>query len=338
MANGVLASFQSATTKYSHDFVDQAANPNGLVRADFPMYTCPGATIASGSLRIMNTSGAAVTVDVAIQDYTCEIQFAAPSSQSPQVNNWSEFGFVPNQDVTSSALVVSSHNGTAFVVGETITLAWSSPNPPVGATQTGTVVYWDAANLKLWWKDPVGEWPTTVASNMTVTGAGGGSASVDDSYVGTWGRCVAYDRLAGQLLVQNNTLVNNVKSNKYTLLNEQRVSGIIGAGQLSVSSRAYAWLPSLSTVTLYNSSNTGGVAQTAEWKETSGNAAEVVISAVSYSNDQNKILKNYSIPNNSEVSLTGLVLEQWQNLYVNASAGATFNFIGFEEATTITSA
>ncbi len=335
MANGVLASFQSATTKYSHDFVDPTTNPNGLVRADFPMYTCPGATIASGSLRIMNTSGAAVTVDVAVQDYTCEIQFAAPGSQSPVVANFSEFSFVPNQDVTSSAIIVNGHNGTAFVVGETITISWSGS---VGPTQTGKVVYWDAANLKLWWKDPVGEWPTTVAASMTVTGAGGGSATITDSYVGTWGRCVAYDRLAGQLLVQNDSLVNNVKSSKYALLNEQRVSGINGAGQLSVSSRAYAWLPSLSTVTLYNSGNVGGVAQTAEWKETSGSAAEVVISAVSYSNDQNKILKNYSVPNNSEVSLTGLVLEQWQNLYVNASAGASFNFIGFEEATTITSA
>ena len=61
-----------------------------------------------------------------------------------------------------------------------------------------------------------------------------------------------------------------------------------------------------------------------------------IISGVSYSNDQNKILKTYPIPNNSEVSLTGLVLEQWQNLYVSASAGVAFNFIGFEETVTIT--
>ena len=113
------------------------------------------------------------------------------------------------------------------------------------------------------------------------------------------------------------------------------VSGIGGAGQLSISSRGYEWLPSLSTVTLYNSSNQSGTNVTAEWKQTTGGSAEVIISAVTYSNDQNKILKAYPIPNNSEVSLTGLVLEQWQNLYVSASAGVAFNFIGFEESVTI---
>ena len=47
MANGVLASYQSATTKYTNAYVDPASNPNGLVRADFPMYTVPSATPVS---------------------------------------------------------------------------------------------------------------------------------------------------------------------------------------------------------------------------------------------------------------------------------------------------
>ncbi len=330
MANGVLASFQSATTKYTHQFVDQASNPNGLVRADFPMYTCPGATITSGSLRIMNTTGSTCTVDVGIQDYTCAVQFAAPGSQSPTVNNFSEFSFTPNQDVTSSHFIVSGHNGTAYVPGETVTLSWSGST----GTQTCTVVAWDAANLKVWYKDPVGEWPTTVQT-ITAAGAGGGSGTLTDSYVGGWGRCVAYDRLTGTLFIQNSTLKNNIFSNKYTDLANQRVSGIGGAGQLSAQSRSYEWLPTLSTVTLYNNANQSGTNVTAEWKQTDGTAPEVIISGVAYSDDQNKILKSYPIPNNSEVSLTGLVLEQWQNLYVNASAGAAFNFIGFEETTTI---
>jgi hypothetical protein len=112
------------------------------------------------------------------------------------------------------------------------------------------------------------------------------------------------------------------------------VSGIGGAGQLSISSRGYEWLPSLATVKLYNSGQNGATV-TAEWKQNEGSQPEVIISGVSYSNDQNKILKSYPIPNNSEVSLTGLVLEQWQNLYVSASAGVAFNFIGFEESVTI---
>jgi hypothetical protein len=277
----------------------------------------------------MNTTGATATVDVAIQDYTEQIQFAAPGSQSPTVTTFSEFSFAPGDKVTSSYVIISSHNGTNFVPGETLTISGG----PAG-TNTAKCVAWDLQNLKVWYELPEGSWPTTVQT-MTITGAGGGSGTITDSYVGTYGRVVFYDRLTGQLLIQNDTVINNVKSLYYTEPAQQRMSGINGAGQLSVSSRGYEWLPSLSTVTLYNSSNTSGTNVTAEWKQLNGNQPEILISGVTYSNDQNKILKSYPIPNNSEVSLTGLVLEQWQNLYVNASAGVAFNFIGFEESVTI---
>ena len=329
MANGVLASYQSATTKYTNAYVDPASNPNGLVRADFPMYTTPSATLTSGSLRIMNTTGATATVDVAIQDYTEQIELAAPGSQSPTVTTFSEFSFVPNEKVTSSYVIISGHNGTAYVPGETVTITGG----PSG-TQTAKVVAWDASNLKIWYEQPQGSWATTVTT-MTIAGAGGGSGTITDSYVGTSGRVIFYDRLNGHILLQNDTVINNVKSLYYTEPANQMVSGIGGAGQLSISSRGYEWLPSLSTVKLYNSSNQSGANVTAEWKQNTGSQPEIIISGVSYSNDQNKILKTYPIPNNSEVSLTGLVLEQWQNLYVNASAGVAFNFIGFEESVTI---
>ena len=329
MANGVLASYQSATTKYTNAYVDPASNPNGLVRADFPMYTTPSATLTSGSLRIMNTTGATATVDVAIQDYTEQIELAAPGSQSPTVTTFSEFSFVPNEKVTSSYVIISGHNGTAYVPGETVTISGG----PSG-TQTAKVVAWDASNLKIWYEQPQGSWATTVTT-MTIAGAGGRSGTITDSYVGTSGRVIFYDRLNGHILLQNDTVINNVKSLYYTEPANQMVSGIGGAGQLSISSRGYEWLPSLSTVKLYNSSNQSGANVTAEWKQNTGSQPEIIISGVSYSNDQNKILKTYPIPNNSEVSLTGLVLEQWQNLYVNASAGVAFNFIGFEESVTI---
>ena len=329
MANGVLASYQSATTKYTNAYVDPASNPNGLVRADFPMYTTPSATLTSGSLRIMNTTGATATVDVAIQDYTEQIELAAPGSQSPTVTTFSEFSFAPNEKVTSSYVIISGHNGTAYVPGETVTISGG----PSG-TQTAKVVAWDASNLKIWYEQPQGSWATTVTT-MTIAGAGGGSGTITDSYVGTSGRVIFYDRLNGHILLQNDTVINNVKSLYYTEPANQIVSGIGGAGQLSISSRGYEWLPSLSTVKLYNSSNQSGANVTAEWKQNTGSQPEIIISGVSYSNDQNKILKTYPIPNNSEVSLTGLVLEQWQNLYVNASAGVAFNFIGFEESVTI---
>lgn len=330
MANGVLASYQSATTKYTNAYVDPASNPNGLVRADFPMYTTPSATLTSGSLRMMNNTGATATVDVAIQDYSEQIEFAAPGSQSPTVSSFSEFSFVPNSKVTSSYVIISGHNGTDYIPGETITISGSGHS----GTQDAKVVAWDAANFKVWYEQPQGSWPTTIAT-MTVAGAGGGSGTITDSYVGSSGRVIFYDRLQGHLLIQSDSIINNVKSLYYTEPANQMVSGIGGAGQLSVSSRGYEWLPALSTVKLYNSSNQSGANVTAEWKQLEGNQPEIIVSGISYSNDQNKILKSYPIPNNSEVSLTGLVLEQWQNLYVNASAGVAFNFIGFEESVTI---
>ena len=204
MANGVLASYQSATTKYSNAYVDQSANPNGLVRADFPMYTTPSATLTSGSLRMMNTTGATATVDVAIQDYTEVIGFAAPNAQSPTVSNFSEFSFAPNDKVTSSYVIISGHNGTAYVPGETVTITGGS----LTGTQTGKVIAWDAANLKVWYELPVGSWPVTAAT-LTLAGAGGGSGTITDSYVGTSGRVVFYDRLKGELLIQNDSLYNN---------------------------------------------------------------------------------------------------------------------------------
>lgn len=334
MANGVLASFHSATSKYANQFLDRAVSPNGLVRADFPMYTCPGARLASGSLRIMNTTGASLTVDVGIQDYSDVIQFAAPASQVPVVNNFEAFSFPVGTYTTSSYVVISAHNGTAYQDGETVTITESGGT--LQGTQTAVVCKWDQSNLKLWLKDFVGDWPVTVLPNVTITGnSSGGAGTITDSAVGTWGRVTYYDFNTGTLLLQNSTLKNNIFNTAATYgdQNTMYVSAIGGAGQLSVQSRAIEWLPSLSTVTLYNAANLNGTAVTAEW--VSENLAEVVVASVSYSESANQILKSYTVPNGSEVSLTGLVLEQYQNLYVNASSGAVFNFIGFEEATSI---
>lgn len=330
MANGVLANFQSATSKYAHQFLERATNPNGLVRADFPIYTCPGARITSGSLRVMNTTGATVTVDVGIQDYTDRIQFAAPASQSPVVSDFTAYNFTVGSYTSSTYVIVTSHNGTAFQNDETVTITASG----LTGTNTAEVCRWDAGNLKVWIKNPVGSWLTTVLPNMTITGdTSGASATLTDAYVGTWGRVVYYDFNTGTLYLQNNTLKNNIDSGQYGDLANQYMSAIGGAGQLSVQSRGIEWLPSLSTVTLYNAANLNGTTVTAEWAD--DGTTEVLVASVAYSDDANKILKSFSVPNNSEVSLTGLVMEQYQNLYVNASAGAVFNLIGFEEATSI---
>ena len=73
----------------------------------------------------MNTTGATVTVDVGIQDYTDRIQFAAPGSQSP-VSDFTEYNFT----VGSYMLLYRAHNGTNYQVDEQVTIS--------GAGLTGT--------------------------------------------------------------------------------------------------------------------------------------------------------------------------------------------------------
>ena len=81
-------------------------------------------------------------------------------------------------------------------------------------TQTAKCIAWDASNLKVWYELPVGSWPSD--SHIDNKEAGGGSGTITDSYVGTSGRVVFYDRLTGTLLFQNDSLFNNVKSQYYT--------------------------------------------------------------------------------------------------------------------------
>ena len=77
--------------------------------------------ITSGSLRVMNTTGATVTVDVGIQDYADRIQFAAPGSQSPVVSDFTAYNFTVGSPVAH--IIVNAHNGTNYQVDEQVTIS-----------------------------------------------------------------------------------------------------------------------------------------------------------------------------------------------------------------------
>ena len=107
-----------------------------------------GARITSGSLRVMNTTGATVTVDVGIQDYTDRIQFLLLVH--------SLLLYLILQHTTSllvhtpvAHVIVNAHNGTNYQVDEQVTISGAG----LTGTNTAKVCRWDAANLKVWLKD-----------------------------------------------------------------------------------------------------------------------------------------------------------------------------------------
>ena len=83
MANGLLAQYTPGLTKHTN--LMQAAGTQ-LTSTGFNMYTCPGQSLTSGTLRISNTSGGAATVDVAIVESTDQITMAGTAAQKEGYN------------------------------------------------------------------------------------------------------------------------------------------------------------------------------------------------------------------------------------------------------------
>lgn len=339
MANGTLASFQSNVTGYLNDNA-RTLNPNGLFRADFPIYSCPSGFLTSGTLRISNTTGSTITVDVALKQYTDAIQLVAAGSQGISVNpaiaypiSFQDIGFTTDQDTTSFHIDGTVWNSTNFTVGETVT--WT--NATTGVSGSGKVVYWDSsATRKIWLTDLVR--PESLTIPMTVTGqTSGGTLSLTTIVVGAWGRVSAFDRKTGTLFIHNKSLKNNLDYANIAgnATQQRRVSGL--GGNVTLTHRTLEWLPSAATVTTYNQANPSGTPTTAEWIGAyTGYSPSVFygldVASVSFATPETYIAKSLSINNNSTLELTGIVMEPLQSLYVNSSGNAVFNLVGFEES------
>jgi len=340
MANGILATFQSNVTTYLNDNA-RTLNPAGLTRADFPIYTCPAGFLTSGTLRVSNTTGSSITVDLAVKQYSEAIKLVAAGSQGVTVNpsvpypiSYQDFTIPTNTDTTSFHVDGTVWNSTNFTVGETVT--WT--NATLGVSGSAKVVYWDSGSPKrLWLTNLVA--PESLTLSLTLTGqSSGGTLSINTIVVGPWGTVSYFDKRTGTILFHNKTLKNNIDFTNIlgTAAQQRVINGV--SSNISLTHRELEWLPAGATVTTYNSANPSGTPTTAEYigAYTGGGQSPVYyaldVASVSYAEPETYIAKSLSVSNNSTLEVTGLVLEPLQTLHVNSSGNAVFNLVGFEES------
>ena len=342
MANGLLAQYTPGLTKHTN--LMQAPGTQST-STGFNIYTCPGQTLTSGTLRISNTSGGAATVDVAIVESTDQITMAGTAAQKAGYN----FG-QGGQARVSSHYVIGTWNSTAFNQTEVVT--WTNPNVtnPLDGTNnhTAKVHYWDSANTKLWLYDMSHPAATTANSgspaDFTITGAGGGTISMGPTYAGSSvarggdGLLRYYDGYDGICYVNNAEHENNLK---YKYLFTLGNTGGTGERKTSTAGAAYVTdiynnlksRPFETTITAINAVTGASTTPVAEFVANDG--SEVQIASVAAVNQENYIVKEVSVSDNGTLEIPGIVLGQYQSIYVSCAAQVQFSLVGFEEAVTV---
>ena len=316
-----------------------------LTSTGFNIYTCPGSTLTSGTLRVSNTSGGNVTVDVAITEWTDAVSMAGTAAQKEGYT----FG-QGSQGRVSSHYVVGTWNSTAFQTDEVV--SWTNPNQinPLDGTNnhTAKVHYWDSANTKLWLYDlshPAAATNWSAPTDVVLTGAGGGTLSIGPTYAGSEvarggeGRLRYYDGYDGICYVQNNEHENNLK---YRYLGTLGNTGGTGERKTSLNGACYVTdiynnLKSRkieTTITLLNAVTGASTTPVAEFVANDG--TEVQVTSVAQVRDENYIVREVTVNDNNTLEIPGIVLGQYQSIYVACAAQVQFSLVGFEEAVTVT--
>ena len=342
MANGLLAQYTPGLTKHTN--LMQAAGSQ-LTSTGFNIYTCPGSTLTSGTLRVSNTSGGNVTVDVAITEWTDAVSMAGTAAQKEGYT----FG-QGSQGRVSSHYVVGTWNSTAFQTDEVV--SWTNPNQinPLDGTNnhTAKVHYWDSANTKLWLYDlshPAAATNWSAPTDVVLTGAGGGTLSIGPTYAGSEvarggeGRLRYYDGYDGICYVQNTEHENNLK---YRYLGTLGNTGGTGERKTSLNGACYVTdiynnLKSRkieTTITLLNAVTGASTTPVAEFVANDG--TEVQVTSVAQVRDENYIVREVTVNDNNTLEIPGIVLGQYQSIYVACAAQVQFSLVGFEEAVTVT--
>tara|TARA_X000000368_G_scaffold180455_1_gene142464 strand:- start:1990 stop:3018 length:1029 start_codon:yes stop_codon:yes gene_type:complete len=334
--NGVLGTFTPTVTGYTNFTV--AANSTKLTTTGFPFYTCPGATLASGKLVIANNTGGSLNVDVGIVEATDIVQFDALSAQPNDPNtsasylNYGSFSFGANAQQSSIVIEGAAGSGT-FQANEDVT--WTNTNRGAGAAanMTAKVRYWDAANKKLWIYSATHPLALDLPSGDTTFtgGTSGATLLVGTSHAGTagfagWsGKSRYYDGLNGTLYLQNYEFKNNLD---YTQIgdftNEHRETTNNNLNR----SLARIWRPVATTSTRFAAA--GNTTPTTEFIDNNG--VELLVSSVSKIAAEQYLVKQKAVADASVYEVTGIVLGEYQSLFVNCSGAVSCTFIGFEEA------
>lgn len=330
--NGVLACFTPTVTPYVNltTASGTTVTPNG-----YNFYTCPSATMASGKLFINNATGGAATVDVAIVSQTEAIQLTAAASQTPAGTAFSDYAFTTNSFTTSIQADIANLGGTStFAPGET--LSWTNTGlPSAYQSVTAIIVYWDAANTRLWLRNMSHPLGFELSGDTNFTSSGGGTCSAGPTYAGTggtagWSGYVKhYDSRRGVLYFNNYEFKNNLD---YSVLGQ---AGEVREVTSNIPNRSFGneHRPVATTVTRYAAA--GNTTPTTEFIDATGK--ELLIASVSEVVAEQYILKGQSISDNSTYELKGLVLGEQQSLYITSSAAVSATFIGFEETAEVAS-
>ena len=330
--NGVLGSFTPTVTPYTND--TQPDNSLAVAANEFPLYTCPGATMVSAKLVISNNTGGAATVDVGIVEQTDVIQLDAAASQPGAPVNYLGFSLPTGQDATSIYLEGASVSGT-FVPGEV--LSWTNTAVTPNA-QTATVDYWDSGNSKLWVRGLANAnalFPTS--GDITYTSAGGGSISVGTSHAGSgvargWsGKVKYFDNLRGIIYFENHEFRNNLDYSSGTYGDLNTEVRVLSNNNLA-RSHTHRHRPVTTTVDRIGATNTAPATEFVD-----ANGVELLVSGVSAIQEHQYLVKQKSVNDQDIFELGGIVLGAYQSIYIKSTAAVTATLIGFEETAEVAS-
>jgi len=331
--NGVLAHFTPTVSKYTNSTL--AAATNTVAPTEYNIYTCPNGTLMSGKVFVSNNTGGALDIDIGIVEQSDVIQLDAPSAQPGAPDNYTGFLISNNTSngyTTSIVIEYGNIGGTStFAQGET--LSWTNAN--YGGAQTAIINYWDQANGELWLRNMSHPKGLDLPGDTNFTSSGGGTFSVGSTYAGTsgtagWSGFVRYfDSLTGKIYLLNHEFRNNIDyAQIYDINNEVREQA---NNNLNRMNKVYRPV----TVNQDKFAAVGNSTPVTEFIDNNG--AKLLVSSVSRATTEQLIVNGKQIADNSVEEFSGIVLGQYQSLYVKCTGAVTFTLVGFEEVAEVAS-
>ena len=331
--NGVLATFTPTVSKYTNQVL---ASPGTETPNGYNIYTCPAATLMSGKLYISNNTGGSLDIDVGIVEQSDVIQLDTPGNQPGAPSTYTGFVLGNGQSTgyTTSVFVdYGSLTGT-FVEGEVI--SWTNSNRTPSA-QTAVLHKHDTGNARLWLRNMSHPLGLDLPAQTTFSGAGGATCQVGPSNAGTggtvgWSGLVRYfDPLNGTIYLLNHEFRNNLDyAQIYDANNQVREEGNNNVER----SLSRFWRPVTATQTKYD--NVGGTT-TPPTQFIDNNTVELKVGSVSQVTTEQLILNGFPLADNTTKEVSGIVLGQYQSLYVKCTGAVTFTLVGFEEVAEVAS-
>ena len=167
------------------------------------------------------------------------------------------------------------------------------------------------------------------------TSSGGGTFSVGTSYAGTsgtagWSGFVRYfDTLTGKIYFLNREFRNNIDyAQIYDINNEVREQA---NNNLNRMNKVYR------PVTVNQDKFAGVGPSTPVTEFIDNNGVKLLVASVSQATTEQLIVNGKQIADNSVEEFSGIVLGQYQSLYVKCTGAVTFTLVGFEEVAEVAS-